>query len=192
MIKKVRLDIFAPFEGEDIPGEVAEIEKEITGHEEPDVHSRWYPGKRFMLLTLVGVTLLAVSLSSLGIYLWMQDKKTKEAARAKMQDPAIAGLKEPVAKLTGFMVNIKDSKGNQRILVCDIWLELGAGRQGKEIEDRIDVRNTIYTMAKSKSASTWVSPGERQSIKKEIYSRLNSLLGEGVVKTVYFVRVEVL
>lgn len=192
MIRKVRLDILAALGDEGIIGETADIEKEVTGREEPDIHARWYPGKRFLIWTLTGVTLLAVSLSSLGIYLWMQDKKSKAAARAKLAEQAIPGMKEPVAKLNGFMVNIKDSKGNQRILVCDIWLELGAGRKGKEIEDRVDVRNIIYTMAKSKNVAIWVSPDERQSIKKEIYARLNGLLGEGVIKTVYFMRVEIL
>jgi flagellar basal body-associated protein FliL len=191
MIKKVRLDITASPEDEYTAGEV-EIEKEITGQEEPDIHSRWYPGKRVMIMVLAGVTFLAVSLSSLGIYLWQQDKKAKAAARAKLEAQAVAGLKEPIARLNGFMVNIKDSKGNQRVLVCDVWLELGTGRQVKEIENRVDVRNAVYTMAKSKSVAIWVSPEERQSIKKEIFIRLNGMLGEGVVRKVYFMRVQVL
>lgn len=190
MIKKVRLDIPVSLEDEDITGEVG-IEKEITD-QEPDAGSRWYPGKRAMIMILAGVTFLAASLSGLGVYLWMQDKKAKAAARARIEAQAVAVLKEPIARLNGFMINIKDSKGNQRVLVCDVWLELGTGRQVKEIEDRVDVRNAVYTMAKSKSVAIWVSPEERQAVKKEIFTRLNDMLGEGAVRKVYFMRVEVL
>ena len=189
MIEKVKLDLLTDLEATSV-ATVADVEKEAS--EFQGKPARWYTSRQFLLLTLLGVTILAISLSVLGTFLWIKDQKEKAAARQRKEAEAQVAHTASVVNLNDFMINIKDSKGNLRILVCDVALQLAPNRGGPDMDKRVDIRNIIYVAAKGRTTDWWQSSEESHNLKKEIYNRLNALLGAGTVTEVNFTKMEVL
>lgn len=190
MIQKVKIDLLTDFDEGSVEA-IDAIEKDVVADYDLKT-TRWYSGRQLLLLLLIGVTSLAFILSVLGTILWMRDQKAKSAARVKKEAEARLAQTESVVNLNDFMINIKDSKGNLRILVCDVALEFAPNRISPDIDKRVDVRNIIYNAAKGRTTDWWQSTEGSHGLKKEINSRLNALLGAEVVKEVHFTKLEVL
>ncbi len=189
MIEKVKLDLLTDLEATTVE-EVADVEKEASDLQEKP--ARWYTSRQFLLLTLLGVTILAISLSVLGTFLWIKDQKEKAAARERMEAEARLARTPTVVNLNDFMISVKDNKGNLRILVCDVALQIAPKRAGADMDKRVDIRNIIYVAAKGTATDWWKSTEESHKLKKEISDRLNTLLGAGTVTEVNFTKMEVL
>jgi flagellar basal body-associated protein FliL len=189
MIEKVKLDLLTDLEATTVE-EVADVEKEVSDLQEKP--ARWYTSRQFLLLTLLGVTILAISLSVLGTFLWIKDQKEKAAARERREAEAQLARTPTVVNLNDFMINIKDSKGNLRILACDVALQFAPNRASAGADKRVDIRNIIYVVAKGRTTDWWKSTEESHNLKKEISDRLNTLLGAGTVTEVNFTKLEVL
>ena len=190
MIEKVKLDLLTDLEATTTVEAVADVEKEASEIQEKP--ARWYTSRQFLLLMLLGVAIAAISLSVLGTFLWINDQKEKAAARQRKEAEAQLAKTPTVVNLNDFMINIKDGKGNLRILVCDVALQFAPNRAGADMDKRVDIRNIIYVLAKGRKTDWWQSTEESQNLKKEINSQLNALLGAGAVTEVNFTKLEVL
>jgi flagellar basal body-associated protein FliL len=190
MIQKVKIDVIAEFD--DIAADAVDaIEKDVAfDYKEEAVP--WYSGRQLLLLVLIGITALVFIVSILGTVVWMRDRKAKAEAKAKIEAEARIAKTASVVNLKDFMINIRDSKGNPRILVCDIALQFAPNRSRPDIEKRVDIRNIIYNLAKAKTADWWLSTEGSKNMKEEIGGRLNTLLGAGAVTEVLFTKLEVL
>jgi flagellar basal body-associated protein FliL len=88
--------------------------------------------------------------------------------------------------LRDFMIDLKDSKGSNYVLMCDVAFDVVDKTRLDQVENNTDIRNIIYRAAQSRSVVALRSVEERKKIKKELVSELGKVLGEGSVKNVYF------
>lgn len=85
-----------------------------------------------------------------------------------------------------FFIDLKDSDGKSKLLVCDVAIDIIENQDDTRLANSIDVRKTIYLAAKGKSAVALKSSEERKRLEKEITAKLARILGEGVIKNLYF------
>ena len=91
-----------------------------------------------------------------------------------------------IAYFKDFIIDLKDKNGKSKILLCDLAFDLSEDKVITELETDEDIRSIIYLTAKTKSAVALKSIEERKRLKKELLQELNKMLGEGIVKNVYF------
>lgn len=91
------------------------------------------------------------------------------------------------AYVRNFMIDLRDSSGNHRVLLCDIAFDLGPDQTQESFENNVAVRNIIYNAARSRSAVALKSVEERKKFKQDLASELDLLLGKGSVKNVFFI-----
>jgi len=88
--------------------------------------------------------------------------------------------------LKDFIIDLKDSRDNNYILMCDVAFDIGDKTKRTEVEGNAGVRDIIYRTAQKRSVIALRSVEERKKMKRELAVELEKMLGEGSVKTVYF------
>jgi hypothetical protein len=76
----------------------------------------------------------------------------------------------------------RDAGGKDRILVCDVVIELNRGM--KLPQERIELRKIIYNTLKEPLDLHEI----KRSLKEEIKSRLNNFMDDEIIKNVYFTK----
>jgi len=92
----------------------------------------------------------------------------------------IASTEERFERFSDFIVRLKGDRGEDRILVCGVVVQLNRGMRLPE--EKVQLRRIIYKTLK-------VLPGVpqiRKGIREKIKSRLNAFMGGGRVKNIYF------
>lgn len=187
MVKKAKLDLLE----EKI---VEEKKAETAVPDEKDVPQglaqRWFTTGRIFAISLSTVIVICATVFSIWMYSRDKTVRTVQVALPK-QIAATAAVpavtKEETASLKGFVICLKDAQGNYRTLVCDIAVALNNMDEDiKKFEQRIDVRNVIYTAARNRGGTLSASRDDMNQFRGEISDKLNSLLGGERVKSVYF------
>ncbi len=107
--------------------------------------------------------------------------KSKEEKKEKT-------LPEHTVELDEFVVNLADGSHYAKVtLAIGIEKPLGGGEGGK-LQPKLlaPIRDAIITVLSSKSMKQLVSGEGKEKLKKELKEKLNELLGDEVVKEVYF------
>lgn len=203
MAKKAKLDILeisTDEKGEGTPPDDVTLEKDgvvISGEERTDGESSsrikaWLYKPLFWIILLS--TLLLVSITGISIWFFYYDDDSKMPVMQEGQSipGTSAPVKEKMVLFDNFVADLQDEKGNIRIVFCDIALEMEKVEVPDTLSGRVDVRNLIYTTLKRKKTEEVLSPEMRKRLKTELKTELNGLLGENLVKDVYFTRVEVI
>jgi flagellar basal body-associated protein FliL len=180
MVKKAKLDLLEE-KNEDV---VADLPS--AGEEQVAVASRFFSGKILALMLCAGALLVVVV--SAG-WMYFRHKTVTVAPAALPQQDAVTaqGKKEVAASFPGFVIHLKDERGNDRTLLCGVALALNdSPEEAKRIEQRVDVRNIVYEVARSKGGDLLALRDERKQFRREIAARVNSLLGTDRVTAVYF------
>ncbi len=81
-----------------------------------------------------------------------------------------------------FIVHLKDDRRKDRVLICDVVIELNRGM--KMPQKKIELRKIIYNTLKKLSGVSEIKWG----LKKEIKSSLNNFMDDEIIKNVYFTR----
>ena len=81
-----------------------------------------------------------------------------------------------------FIVHLKDDSTKERILVCDVVIELNRGV--KLSKERAGLRKIIYKALKEMSGS----PEIRRGLKEAIKIRLNNFMDDETITGVYFAK----
>jgi flagellar basal body-associated protein FliL len=193
MVQKAKLDIL-----ENLPElEIIEASSDIQEESFPPLRGKWATNK----LLLIGAPVL-IGVFVLAGLLWFYVTQTPtiisspqivnpdiiddikkgdvSAATAGEQD------KQNTAYLKDFIIDLKDKNGKNRILLCDIAVDLNEEKDIAGLENNGDMRSIIYTTAKLRGAVALKSIEERRRLKKELLQEFNKMLGEGIVKNVYF------
>jgi flagellar basal body-associated protein FliL len=193
MVQKAKLDIL-----ENLPElEIIEASSDIQEESFPPLRGKWATNK----LLLIGAPVL-IGVFVLAGLLWFYVTQTPtiisspqivnpdiiddikkgdvSAATAGEQD------KQNTAYLKDFIIDLKDKNGKNRILLCDIAVDLNEEKDIVGLENNGDMRSIIYTTAKLRGAVALKSIEERRRLKKELLQEFNKMLGEGIVKNVYF------
>jgi flagellar basal body-associated protein FliL len=200
MAKKAKLDILEVSidnKDDDIPSPEREPDKaeeavpvELVNQERSITKIKAWLRIHLLRLILVSFLLIGLIVGAIIWYLW----KSEKPAAVEHPRPALSEIPQTVkggiVYLEGFAVDQKDDKGEFRIAFCDIAIELGKHELAKDLVDRVDVRNVVYTVLKSKKAEEGLLVEKRNLLKAEIKSDLNRLLGEDAVSQVYFTKYE--
>ena len=180
------------------------IQEEISLEKEEDISGeeriaegfsskvRAWIHKPVFWIILTSVVLLS---SITGILIWLnygQDTKATVTQNGNTTSGTSKPAEGKIALFEGFVVDLKDEKGNIRIVFCDIALELEKLQFTDAVSSRIDARNLIYTIIKRKKIEELSTPEMRDRLKTELKNELDILLGEKIVKSVFFTRFEVI
>lgn len=187
MVKKAKLDLLEEKIGEKEKAEtVAPDEKEHAREPLPG----WFTTGRILAIILSAGILICATVFSVSMYSRGKTVKNVPVTLLKQiaAPPAVSTIrKEEIASLRGFVIHVKDAKGNYRTLICDIALALNNPEGDiKRFEQRVDVRTLIYMTAKNRGASLLDSRDDRNQLRREISDKLNGLLGGNKVNAVYF------
>ncbi|MBW2637035.1 MAG: flagellar basal body-associated FliL family protein [Deltaproteobacteria bacterium] len=97
-------------------------------------------------------------------------------------------LREPASTEVGFeyfnefIVPLKDCDRKDRILICDVAIELNQGM--KLPKERIGLRKIIYKIFKEQSGLSEIRKGLKETIK----IKLNNFMDDETIKKVYFTK----
>lgn len=213
-MKKAKLDILEELPEIDLAEPEAEIAAEEAAAEIPEKQSggAW----AFNKLLLIGAPAVFLALLICGALIYylffgeapkhpkkapvvvtkpdtgktgvVDEAKDDEAAYSRYDWPLqTARIPLNAAYVKDFMIDLTDSRGKSRVLLCDFAFDLGPDQAREKFENNIDVRNTIYKTAQRHSVAALKSLEERKKLKQELVSELDRLLGKGSVKDVYFV-----
>jgi flagellar basal body-associated protein FliL len=200
MAKKAKLDILEVSidkKDDDIPSPEREPDKaeeavpvELLNRERSITKIKAWLRMHLLRLILVSFLLIGSIISAIIWYVWESEKPVAVEPPRPALSEIPQTVKGGIVYLEGFAVDQKDGKGEFRIAFCDIAIELGKREMDKDLGDRVDVRNVIYTVLKSKKAEEGLLVEKRNLLKAEIKGDLNRLLGEDVVSQVYFTKYE--
>lgn len=115
----------------------------------------------------------------------IENKKPEDAEKISKQTAA-EPVKTKKIYFNNFFIDLKDKTGKSKILMCDVAVNVGESGNATELENRKDIRNLIYQTATGKNAIVLRSIEERKRLKNELLQELNKMLGDGIIKDVYF------
>ncbi|MDI9571140.1 MAG: flagellar basal body-associated FliL family protein [Pseudomonadota bacterium] len=118
--------------------------------------------------------------------------RKEQGVAAPAATPATPAPTHGRLPLSDFFVEVRDGEGKARILHCSVVLDIGGTGRGDLPERQVEMRKAIYRILGKRSVAVLLSPEERKSLKKDINEALNTLLGEGTVKGVYFEKYAIL
>jgi flagellar basal body-associated protein FliL len=197
MVQKAKLDVL-----ENLPElEIIEANAPTEVQDEPLPISR--EGWAFNKLLLIGAPALIVVLIIIGA-LWFFLSRTITSVVKSKPGTSVAEIEkkvttggnvpaavEPVkintAYFKDFVIDLKDKTGKSKILLCDVAFNLSEEKSIADLENRKDIRNLIYQTVKGKNSIALKSLEERKLLKKELSQELNKMVGDGIVKNVYFI-----
>jgi flagellar basal body-associated protein FliL len=178
MVKKVELDLL-----------------EIDNLEDPDVPQKeGEPGenrrgwRRFTWLTRKKIIIAAILFAFsgiVGVSLLLSAGKKASYVDYSTELAEIKPVYENSEILDNFTIDLRDDKGQYRVLVCDIAIVLNPDK--KISENKCEVRKKAYNALKNKGKYILTSSKAYRTIKKEMRDELDGLLGGGV-KEVYFTK----
>ncbi|HPL62850.1 MAG TPA: flagellar basal body-associated FliL family protein [Syntrophales bacterium] len=174
MVRKVQLDLLDIAE-EQVAGPPPKIEPDGAG----TASRKW--GLKSKILVAVSAVFLV---TSIAVTVWFHSgKETARKTDAGRTDTVSA---EGAEVLDHFAVDLRDDRGNYKVLVCSLALELN---QGASIaSSRTDIRRMIYRTLRAKSPAYLTAPKSKKMLKKEIEEKLEKLMGGKLVKHVYFTK----
>lgn len=200
MVEKAKLDILENLP--DIEIADAEIQTEMQAEPFPLSGRKWALNKLFLLVVPALVAVLVVITGVLWFYLARTDTamtrlksgtpaamiENKESIKAEKisKQTASEPVKTNKAYFAGFIIDLKDKTGKSKILMCDVAVNVSEGGNAAELETRTDIRSLIYQAATGKNAGVLRSLEERKKLKNELLRELNKMLGDGIIKDVYF------
>ncbi len=212
-MQKAKLDILENIPDIDMPGESSETDSvaEIT----PISDKKWASNKLIFLVSILSLLVLVVGgIIAGGLWVFFsQSDSLKNEEKILISDSNNFGKEiENASKTTGsptesnntgapiissagkvitihfkdFIIDLKDTSGKSKILICDVAIDISDNRNVADLVNNKDVREIIYRTARGKSAVALRSLEERKRLKNEMARELDKMLGEGIVKNVYF------
>jgi len=209
-VKKAKLDIWEDIPDLDIEKLGAQIPLEQVSDTEDESGGRW----AFNKLLLIGAPVVLVVLTICGFltfYLIRDIDPQKQTAISQAGDEMVRQVpvrttlpeapgkeqragsqslvlpeKTTIIYFKDFIIDLKDARGMNYVLMFDIAFDLGKEQKRDQLENNTALRNIIYKTAQTRSVVALKSIEERKKLKKDLAFALEKILGDGCVKNVYF------
>ena len=160
--------------------------------EEMDTQQEIQPKKSFLKFIILGI--MVVVLGAGGYVGWNHFKKgnKNENIKETQTTTSTANKKKDEAKivfpLESFMVNLTDKAGlGNRYLKVTLALEVRSQEKKKMVEGyTTELRDTILLLLSSQSFSEISTMEGKLELKQALLSRINHVLGGGIVQRLYF------
>jgi flagellar FliL protein len=156
---------------------MAEGKEEVKGAEESQV-----PKKSKLKLIIIAAIVLLIGAG--GFFGYNKVKKNTEAKAATQKTENVS----IICPLKSFVVNLLDKSGvGKRYLKVTIELEVGKEADKLLIDGRNpQIRDTILLLLSNETLNEINTMEGKLALKQEILSRIKQILGEGVVRRIYF------
>ena len=140
------------------------------------------PKKSKLKLIIIAVVVLLIGAG--GFFGYSKYKKGK-AARPETKKEGKVSI---VCPLNSFVVNLQDKQGvGKRYLKVTIQVEVGKEEEKLLIENHnAQIRDTILLLLSSQSLREINTMEGKLELKQALLSRMGQILGDGVVRRVYF------
>lgn len=167
--------------------EGGEATPDITLENEPQLPQKEKKSAKKKLYWIISLAIIAIlSVAIAGYYVVFQ--KSEKKVVVPVAASVTPGQRSALAVIDGFNVDVKDDKGNIRLLSCGFLLEMDPREDGKSIETRLDIRKFIFDTLHKRKVSDLISNDEKKAIKKEITVGVNRLLGADKIKETYITK----
>ena len=199
-MQKAKLDILENIPDLEIPLSANETKGDEQSQTGPEV--KWAFTK--LLLIIVPTVLLALIVGGTLIY-FLSGKPSSDIQTPMTLQPDEVVVREPLpgdpvhrpkpdaaseserfVQINDFIIDVQDSAGKTRVLMCDVVLHMEENYDRFDLEKDADVRKVIYRVVQTRSAVALKTVEERKKIKTAVAEELRKILGEGSVKKVYF------
>ncbi len=161
---------------------MAEEEKEeVQEAEEPKKSKK-------KLIIIIVVALLVLGGGGAGVYFFLlkgNPPAEEEGVEGEEGAEEEASASIEVVALEPFIVNLMNSAGN-RYLKITINLELSAAVKAEMETKKAQIRDSIIILLSSKDYSDISSVPGKYQLRDEVGARVNLILTEGKIKSVYF------
>jgi flagellar basal body-associated protein FliL len=209
-MQKAKLDILENIPDIEMIGERIEIEEVFKTP--PISGKQWAGNKLILIISILGLVVLVIAG---GVWFYLTEsvflknkekvvvaegdnfgRQNEDASKAADSETESGNISVPVAPpadkvitiyYKDFIIDLKDTSGRSKILVCDVAIDIIENENAAKLVNSKDVRKIIYRAAKGKSAVALRSLEERKRLKNEMAKELEKMLGEGVIKNVYFI-----
>jgi flagellar basal body-associated protein FliL len=162
------------------------LQNTLARFKRPDVAFNWKSLLSWKVLVPAGAA-VALLVSASVVYVLTQKQET---ARLAAEQKSQAASMVPVVReavFADFSIDLKDTQGRYRFLLCDVTIEFQS--EVTLTEDRkVEIRKIIYMSAKKKGPELIRVSDSGERFKKEMRSELRDLLGEGALKDIYITR----
>ena len=147
-----------------------------------DAEKEQAPKKSKLKLIIIGVAVLLIGAG--GIFGYSKYKKGK-AANAETNKTGKVSI---ICPLKSFVVNLQDKKGfGKRYLKVTMQLEVGKEEDKLLIgNNNPQIRDTILLLLSSQTLKEINTMEGKLELKQTLLSRMNQILGDGVVRRIYF------
>lgn len=140
--------------------------------------------KLYWIISLSIITIITAVIA--GSFIWFH--KSEKKTIAPVVATGIPGQKLYMAVMDDFNVDVKDDKGNIRLLSCGFLLEMAPHEDGKSLEAKLEIRKLIFDTLHKRKVSDLISNDGKKEIKKEITDGVNRMLGADKVKETYITK----
>ena len=147
-----------------------------------DTEKEQTPKKSKLKLIIIGVVVLLIGA---GGFVGYNEYKKGKAAKAEASNTEKVSI---ICPLKSFVVNLLDIKGDgKRYLKVTIQLEVGKEEDKLLIENHnSQLRDTILILLSSQTLKEINTMEGKLELKQALLSRLKQILGDGVVRRIYF------
>lgn len=155
------------------------------GNEETkDTEQAVKPQKSMLKVVLSAVVVIVLAAGGFFGWNWY----SKDKAKAAVADQKGGENAMIVYPLKSFIVNLFDKKGaGNRYLKVAIELEIDGEKKKVVVDQNIpQLRDTILLLLSSRSLKDINSLEGKLELKQTLLSRMNRVLGEGIVQRIYF------
>jgi len=147
-----------------------------------DAEKEKAPKKSKLKLIIIAVVVLLIGGGGIFGYSKFNKGKEEKAETGKTEKVSI------VCPLNSFVVNLLDKQGvGKRYLKVTMQLEVGKEEEKLIVEiHNPQIRDTILLLLSSQSLKEINTMEGKLELKQALLSRMNQILGDGVVRRIYF------
>lgn len=166
---------------------MAEEEKISVDDGESQEESKGSSKKKIIIIAVV--LLLLGGGGFAGWKFFLADKpsgESGESVEGTQESEEKAPLARIMCQMKPFIVNLLGNQG-KRYLKAKIDIEVGDEAIKKELEERnSELRDAILLLLAGKSFDDISSPGGKIKLRTQLVERINGILGQGGIRTLYF------
>ena len=147
-----------------------------------DAEEEQAPKKSKLKLIIIAVVILLVGAGGIYGYSKFNQAKEEKSETRKTEKVSI------VCPLNSFVVNLLDKQGvGKRYLKVTMQLEVGKEEEKQIVENyNPQIRDTVLLLLSSQSLKEINSMEGKLELKQALLSRMNQILGDGLVRRIYF------
>jgi flagellar FliL protein len=144
--------------------------------------------RSFLGLMILGTMVMILGVGGFMGWNLLNKGNAKESEASKPQAQAKEQAEKVIYPLESFIVNLMDNAGlGKRYLKVTIELEVGNKEDKKTLENHTtQLRDATLLLLSSQSFSEINTMEGKLDLKQALLSRINQILGEGMVQRLYF------